>query len=169
MAEDTSNIVAEVRKLRKKLRQIETLERLDRPLNQEEILKVSKKRSLRVLIREKLKELQDDVNTPEKSASAPEHSTAHSEPSASHRPTLTPESDGKESRTGGEEAGGMMKRSHDGDAAVVRRQEGGRFKESTGEELTVKRPREERHPKNQQAESTSASPVTGPTGSKHLS
>ncbi|XP_072175161.1 uncharacterized protein [Diadema setosum] len=163
MAEDTSNIVAEVRKLRKKLRQIETLERLDRPLNQEEILKVSKKRSLRVLIREKLKELQADVNTPEKSASAPEHSTAHSEPSASHRPTVTAESDREESRTGAEEAGVTMKRSHDGDAAVVKRQEGGRFKESTGEELTTKRPREERHPPNQQAESTSASPVTGPT------
>lgn len=41
MDEDIPNIVSEIRKLRKKLRQIENLERLDRPLNHEENLKVS--------------------------------------------------------------------------------------------------------------------------------
>ena len=52
----------EIRKLRKKLRQIENLERLERDLTKEEREKVSKKSHIRQLLNEKLLEIQvDDI------------------------------------------------------------------------------------------------------------
>ncbi|XP_038074816.1 WD repeat-containing protein wdr-5.2-like [Patiria miniata] len=53
---DTRTLSVEVRKLRKKLRQIDNLNRLDRPLLPEEEEKVARTGSIRSLLREKLKE-----------------------------------------------------------------------------------------------------------------
>ena len=58
MAEQSLNHEKLVRKIRKKLRQIETLEFSDRELNQEEIDKVRKKSSLRAELNELLKTIE---------------------------------------------------------------------------------------------------------------
>ncbi|XP_063965562.1 uncharacterized protein LOC129276772 [Lytechinus pictus] len=106
MDEENTNIVAEIRKLRKKLRQIENLERLDRPLNHEENLKVAKKGAVRSLLQEKVKFVQEVISTtPETSTSTPDSET--NPPVPKNSPDPTPEEDSE----GGWET--KMKRSRD--------------------------------------------------------
>ncbi|XP_041480023.1 pre-mRNA-splicing factor PRP46-like [Lytechinus variegatus] len=104
--EENTNIVTEIRKLRKKLRQIENLERLDRPLNHEENLKVAKKGAVRSLLQEKVKLVQEVISTtPETSTSTPDSET--NPPIPKNSPDPIPEEDA--------EGGGETKMKRSGD------------------------------------------------------
>eukprot|EP00057_Strongylocentrotus_purpuratus_P031747 XP_785533.3 PREDICTED: probable E3 ubiquitin ligase complex SCF subunit sconB [Strongylocentrotus purpuratus] len=141
MDEDIPNIVSEIRKLRKKLRQIENLERLDRPLNHEENLKVDKKGFVRSLIQEKVKFIQEDISiTPETSTSTPDSEVLPSVPSNLPKNHPTPEKKEDQSYDSSEV---KMKRNHDYLEDTSGDTVDGRQDESSSSVERMKRPKDD--------------------------